>query len=451
LDYEKLRSKKNMKERIAVIGAGISGIVSSYLLQEIADVTLFEAEERLGGHTNTVTIRHGIDQGTAVDTGFIVLNTKNYPLFHAFLKKLNVPVRMSDMSFSFYSEEESVGYAGRTLSSLFAQPRDLFRRRHWRMLFEIIRFCKEGVLYLQTTSHNPEFHGETLGEYLRRNRYHAEAIDWYILPMAAAIWSAPKNEILDFPAQSFLSFFSNHGLLSIKDRPQWQTVVGGSHSYLKAFQNQFRGSIRTMSRVRKVERLSEGVSLSGLFDGQEVQNEHFDRVIFAIHADQILQILENPTEEEKQVFQQWKYSTNQVILHTDENFMPQNRKIWSSWNYIADKNDRGDRPVSVTYWMNLLQGLKTSKEYFVTLNAPKEIKIDSTKIIQTITYQHPIFSSDAVFSQKNIPRLQGMQKTYFCGAYCGYGFHEDGTRSAVNVVREIAKGFDRTDASIWLE
>ena len=407
--------------RIAVIGSGVAGITAAHLLQRTATVKLFEKNARLGGHTNTIVIEDGPDAGTPVDTGFIVLNNKTYPLLHTLLDQLSCPVRFSDMSFGYYAEKTGYHYAGTTLAGLFVQRRNLFRPSHYAFLREIYRFGQQAIRDLETNAVG----SQTLREYVRHLSPHT--VTCYIIPMAAAIWSATQNDILQFPAKNLLTFWRNHGLLSLTDRPAWQTVVGGSHAYVKAFARSFCGQVALRSDIATIRRLDDHVVIVHR-NGEE---ELFDKVVLAAHADEALALLEQPTPDEQRLLGAWRYQENRTLLHTDASFLPANRKAWASWNYYDRVDNRPDSPVPVTYHMNRLQGLKTIDDYFVTLNPDREPARGT--LIRDILYHHPIFSEAAVATQSELSTLQGRQHTWFCGSYFGYGFHEDAVRSAVQM------------------
>jgi predicted NAD/FAD-binding protein len=417
----------NQKESIAIVGGGVAGIVSAYLLQSKYQVTLFEQNKYLGGHTNTVEINHGDDAGIAVDTGFIVLNDKTYPLFEKFLSRLGVPTRDSEMSFGFHCQTSGLVYAGNNLNGLFAQRRNIFNPKFYRFLFEIDRFNKNARKAL--TSHSvPDI---TLGEYLKLGHYSAYMVDNYLLPMAAAIWSTPTLQAADFPAQAFLNFFKNHGLLSFSDRPQWKTVVGGSYSYVKAFTAQFKGEIRLDAGVKKVARVEDGIEL--IFADNSRQK--FDKAVLATHADQALNLLDQPTDDEYRLLSPWQYQKNYTVLHTDSSILPAQRSAWSAWNFTRATKESDSQPVFVTYYMNLLQGLTAKKHYCVTLNRHQDFQPGS--VIAEFDYQHPQYTFSSLSTQAKLPQLNGQSNIWYCGSYFGYGFHEDAVRSAVAVGSEL--------------
>lgn len=410
------------RQKIAVIGGGVAGIVSAYLLQQRHDVTLFEQNDYLGGHTHTIEIRNGPDAGVAVDTGFIVLNDATYPLFKKFLAQLGVETRISEMSFGFQCHQTGLVYAGTNLNGLFAQRRNLVSPAFFKFLMEIRRFCTQA----QEDLTRGEVGDATLGEYLHAGNYSSYMIDNYLVPMAAAIWSAPAVQIHDFPAGPFLHFFRNHGLLSLRDRPQWRTVVGGSFAYVKKFVNSFRGQLHLDSPVRCVKRLPDQVRLM-LGDGSSMD---FDQVVIATHADQALTLLLDPSEREQQLLSPWKYQLNHTVLHTDASILPEQRHAWAAWNFTREQSDQ-ERPVFVTYYMNRLQGLRTQNDYCVTLNRHDPFRANT--VIAEMDYHHPLYSFESMRTQKSLPELNGCNRTCFCGSYFGYGFYEDAVRAGVSV------------------
>jgi predicted NAD/FAD-binding protein len=419
------------RKRIAVVGGGVAGITTAYLLDRHHEVTIFEAGSYLGGHTNTITIEKGPDSGIGVDTGFIVLNDKNYPLFHRFLKRLDVPVRWSNMSFGYYDPTRNFYYAGRGFNGLFAQRCNLASPSFYAFIAEVLRFGREGQAALRSEILSTE----TLGKFLEERDFSRRFIADYLLPMGAAIWSTPEMKVMDFPALSFLHFFRNHGLLSLKERPRWQTVVGGSSSYVKKFIGQFTGEIRLASAVLRVERDAAGCRIFT----SDTDGEAFDKVIFAAHADQSLSMLAEPSEDEQELLGAWRYQSNDTILHSDASLLPPYQRAWASWNYRGGSSEGGGgssvAPAALSYWMNLLQGLETQRNYFVSLNSSEAIRED--KILARIDYSHPQYTTQAMDTQAKLSRLNGVNNSYFCGSYFGYGFHEDAVRSAVNVAKEF--------------
>ncbi|PKO14257.1 amine oxidase [candidate division BRC1 bacterium HGW-BRC1-1] len=417
------------RQRIAVIGAGAAGIAAAHLLQRRHDVVLFEKENRLGGHANTHILEDGPDAGTPVDTGFIVCNDWTYPNFLRFMADLNVPLRDSDMSFSFQCRGSGLQYAGSNLNTLFAQRRNLMRPRFWRMLADIIRFNRAAPVALES-GHLAHL---TLGAYVVEGGWSQQFVDDYLLPMGAAIWSTPSAQILDFPAEAFVSFCKNHGLLNIENRPTWKTVEGGSHQYLNVFAARFRGEIRLNAAVRHV--LREGASVRVVTGSVgEPESDVFDAVVMASHADQTLAMLADASPDEQRVLGPWRYQDNPTVLHSHDGVMPAARRAWSSWNYVRDPRVAG-AGVSVSYYMNRLQGLTTKRNYFVTLNGLEAPPQES--VVREIMYAHPTYTFDALRSQAELPALQGVRNTYFCGSYHGHGFHEDAVASGFAVAARL--------------
>lgn len=410
-----------------MIGGGVAGIVAAYLLSSKFTVTLIEAADYIGGHTNTITLPHGPDTGTPVDTGFIVLNDRNYPNFQKFLAQLNVTVRKSEMSFSFYCRQSGLCYSSKFPDGVFAQRQNLLRPTFLRMLADIVRFNRQAVRDL----HSGAINGQSLGEYLTVNRYTNAFVEHHLIPTAAAIWSSPPAAVREFPMAAFVRFYDNHGLLSLTDRPQWFTVTGGSQVYVQQFLAQFPGQVMTDSPVVAVTRQPSGVQVT-LTDRRTLT---FDKVVIATHADQALTMLTDPSPAEQRLLGAWTYLKNWTVLHTDSSVMSPNRRVWSSWNYIRSRQTDATHPVSVTYYMNRLQGLTTNRDYFVTLNAPQPIP--QAHIITELEYTHPGYTFDSLASQADLPSLNGQRQTYFCGSYFGYGFHEDAVKSAVAVAQQF--------------
>lgn len=413
--------------KVAVIGAGVAGITAAHILQQGHEVTLLEKGDYVGGHTRTVVIEDGPDAGTAVDTGFIVCNDKTYDNFHKLLGRLGVAVRWSDMSFGFHDERTGFQYAGTDLNGLFAQRRNLLNPRFYQLLLEIARFSRQAIADLG----RKDLYEVSLGDYLAGHRFGPSFVNDYVVPMGSAIWSTAPGKMLSFPAGTFIHFFRNHGLLSLENRPRWQTVEGGSHAYVKAFLSQFKGSVETSVEIESVRREPAGVSIriGGAWRG-------FDRVVFATHADQVLPLLEAPTETEKKLFGAWQYEKNRVVLHTDISVMPALRRAWASWNYTRERVSHEGNALSMTYDMNRLQGLKTEREYCVTLNRLQPIRPDA--IIREFVYTHPLYTKESVATQGPLSRLGGEMNTHYCGSYFGYGFHEDAVKSGVAVGRRFA-------------
>ena len=408
-------------QRIAVIGSGAAGLTATHLLQRKHHVTLYEKAERLGGHTNTITLSQGPDAGLSIDTGFIVMNHRNYPLLSTLFEQLSVPLQNSDMSFGYYDISSGLQYSGSGLNGLFAQRRNLFRPRFHQLIQEIRRFFSIASADAVCGLH-PE---ENLGDYLSRHQFSEDFIQHHLIPMGSAIWSTPCHEMLLFPAQNFLTFFKNHGLLGISDRPQWRTVCGGSKTYLDKMQKAWQQvSIKTQAQVEGIYRNKDEVCIT--CGGHR---ESFDQVIIATHANQVLELLADAHPHEEEQFKVWKYAKSHTYLHSDPNLMPPLRRIWSSWNFQRVH----DHQTSLTYYMNRLQNLDTKQSYFVTLDPPSEPK----EIHYQIEYEHPMFTRDALVQREKLIETNGLNRTWYAGAYMGNGFHEDAVRSAAHIAAQL--------------
>ena len=426
-------SGKAMK--IAIIGTGIAGNYAAYRLAPEHDITVFESNSRIGGHTNTLTIREP-GRKLAIDTGFIVFNDATYPNFIALLDELGVASQPSDMGFSVSSAGGGIEYNGSSLNGLFAQRRNLLRPSFYRMLGDILRFNRNAPDVLD--SGEPEL---TLGEYLQRNGYSENFVNHYVVPMGSAIWSATARRMRSMPVKFFVRFFQNHGLLSVNDRPQWRVVEGGSARYVEKLVARHRHRIRLDSAVREVRRHPDYVEVKA--EGGEA--ERFDHVFFACHSDEALAMLADPTPVEREVLSAIAYQRNEAVLHTDTSLMPRRRLAWAAWNYHLPEPQAGaDGGVTLTYNMNILQSLEASREYCVTLNSTHSI--DPEKILKVIQYSHPVFTERAVAAQNRHREVNGL-RSYFCGAYWRYGFHEDGVVSAIEALRHFEQDIqgDRHD------
>lgn len=413
------------RQRIAVVGSGIAGLGAAWLLRNQHDVVLFESASRLGGHTNTVDVSlDGVTHG--VDTGFLVFNRRTYPNLCALFAELDVPVTTSDMSFAVSVSEPDIEWAGSSLATVFAQKRNLARPAFWRMLQDIVRFNRETT----QAAREHALPAISLGDYLDRNRYGAEFRDWYLVPMAAAIWSCPPRTMLEYPVATFLHFCHNHGLLKVTDRPQWMTVNGGAREYVRRIAAQLP-DIRLDCPVAGVRREAGKVELLTA-RGTEL----FDQVVFACHSDQSLKILgAAATPLERAVLGAVRYQPNRALLHTDPALLPRRRSTWSAWNYAASAGASAERSVAVSYLINQLQPLPWKTPVVVSLNPFREPAPEH--LIAEIDYAHPVFDAAAVAAQAHLPMLQGRNHTWFCGAWTGFGFHEDGLRSAVDVCAMI--------------
>ncbi|MBK6286623.1 MAG: FAD-dependent oxidoreductase [Gammaproteobacteria bacterium] len=411
--------------RIALIGAGISGLTAAWLLSRRHEVTVFEAEPRIGGHTATVDVTVA-GQHFAIDTGFIVFNDRTYPNFIRLLGELGVASQATEMSFSVSNDLSGLEYAGSNLNTLFAQRRNLLRPRFWAMVRDILRFNRSAVSDLEQ-GRIPD--GMTLGEYLDEGGYCAQFRDDYLVPMGAAIWSSGTRQMDAFPVEFFIRFFRNHGLLSIADRPQWRTIVGGSRSYLDPLKQRFASAIHTNDPVIRIVREAEQVEL-GTRSGRI---ERFDQVILACHSDQALALLDRPSTAERSILEAIPYRDNAVVLHTDTRVLPRSRRAWSSWNYRV-RAGAGELPV-LSYDMNILQKLDADTTFCVTLNDTSAI--DPARILGRYNYSHPVFSVNGIRAQARWAEINGTRRTWFCGAWWGNGFHEDGVTSALRVAHAL--------------
>ncbi|MEH6676216.1 MAG: FAD-dependent oxidoreductase [Phenylobacterium sp.] len=408
--------------RIAVVGAGVSGLSAAWLLGSRHQVTLFEGDGRLGGHAHTVDAPGGPDGVIPVDTGFIVFNEDNYPNFTALLKHLGTPSIDADMALSVSLDDGAFEYSS---GSLFAQKRNFFSARYWGMLRDVTRFYRNGPKDLAELD-SPL---TSLDDYLKQKGYCQAFRDDHLLPQAAAIWSTPLAAIRDYPAAALIRFFQNHGMMQVFGRGLWRTVEGGSRAYVEKLVQAFQGEVRRGVRVTGVRREAGGVDLR-LASGQV---ERFDEVVIATHGDHALALLEDPTPEETRLLSAFRYSRNLAVLHTDPALMPRRRAAWTSWNHIGRRN--APQEGCVTYWMNRLQSLPAKPELFVTLNPTREIAPEA--MIRTDVYDHPLFDSGAIAAQQALWGLQGVKRTWFCGSYFGHGFHEDGLQSGLAVAEQL--------------
>ncbi|AVV85850.1 NAD(P)/FAD-dependent oxidoreductase [Shewanella putrefaciens] len=407
-------------KNIAIVGTGISGLTCGHLLSESHKVTVFEANDYIGGHTATVDIHHQ-GQNYAIDTGFIVFNDRTYPRFERLLARLKVKILPTEMSFSVHNTLTGLEYNGHHFSSLFAQKRNIFNPRFWTFLREILRFNKSCKAIYQQDKY-PE---GNLGDFLEREHFSPFFAEHYILPMGAAIWSSSIEDMRAFSLRFFIRFFEHHGLLNVSDRPQWYVLEGGSRSYIPDLIAPFKESIHLNSPVSAIERQHDGVRL--LVKGEWLE---FDEVILACHSDQALRMLMDPTSTEKAVLGDLQYQDNDVVLHTDTRILPQRKAAWASWNYRLDGDLK--RPASVTYNMNILQQLPANAPTFcITLNQSE--LIDEAKVLRRFTYAHPVFNEASLKAQARREEISGHNHTHFAGAYWHNGFHEDGVRSALDV------------------
>jgi predicted NAD/FAD-binding protein len=428
-----LPMESDLSMRIAIIGAGISGNLIARLLCQEHDIEVFEAAHRVGGHTRTLRVAP-FGKEYLVDTGFMVFNERTYPNFSRLLHLLEVPAHNTDMSFSVRCDATGLEYEGGSLNGLFAQRRNLVRPAFLGMLRDLIRFNRAALSFLEE-----DLSGVSLRDILSRGRFGGWFVDKYLLPMSAAIWSCPPGRVLDFPAHAMLVFLRNHGFLQVWDRPQWKTVVGSARRYVEELIRPYRDRIRSDSPVTSVRRFQDHVVVR---TGQHPA-EAFDSVILACHADQALALLEDADPAESEVLRAFPYQTNQAVLHTDTGLLPQRRRAWASWNYHVF--DQAERPVAVTYDLSRLQDLDTPSPILLTLNC--EDRVDPAKILDRCVFEHPVFTRDSPAAQQRFAEINGPRRTYFCGAYWGNGFHEDGVNSALAVAKYFGLGFNTWKAA----
>lgn len=411
--------------RVAVVGSGISGLLSAYLLQQKHQVTLLEKNPRVGGHSRTLEISEDTSR-IAVDTGFIVFNQETYPILWRLFEHLDVPKKLSDMSFGVSLDNGRIEYGTVPLSALFAQKRRLFSQSHWRMLLDIKRFNREALELLETDLQ------PSLGEFLESHNYGHAFAERFILPMAASIWSSAPSEIMAFPAKHLIRFFDNHGLLDPQHRKQWYTVEGGSQQYIDRLLKDFRGEIMTSVEIDSLERRDESANLC-FRDGSEME---FDAIVLACHSDQSLRLLgEAASIEEKEILSDLRYQANEVILHSDDTLMPKQKKCWQSWNYISESGVYGEPRVCLSYWMNRLQSINSANPLIVSLNPERR---PNEELIHDIWHtEHPIFDQKAIDAQLRVADIQGKNRIWFAGAWQSYGFHEDGAASGLRVARAL--------------
>lgn len=409
-------------QRIAIVGAGISGLVCAYLLSQRHDIVVYEAGDHIGGHTNTIDVetQHGV---IPVDTGFIVYNESNYPLFTRLLDQLKVESQPSIMSFAVSCERSGLEYNGSSINQLFAKRSSILSLGHWKMIRDIARFNRDAERLQE------EGDAVTVAEYVRENNFSDSFLEHYLIPIGASIWSCPSGKFRGFPIRFVIDFLRNHGMLQINDRPEWRVIKGGSKQYIGPLTQPFRDCIQLNTPVSRVERDGDGVTVS-LHSGAA---ERFDQVVLACHSDQALRLLAETSELERELLSAFPYQLNETVLHTDESLLPKRRRAWGSWNYRI-RSDSSDA-VAITYNMNMLQSISSRTQYCVTLNETD--RIDPSKVIRRFRYHHPIFTLERDAAQARHEELVGNNRTSFCGAYWGYGFHEDGVRSGVRVAEHF--------------
>jgi uncharacterized protein len=417
--------------RIAIVGAGISGLTAAYLLRGSHAVTLFEAGAHLGGHTQTVDVSLGKEQH-AIDTGFIVFNRRTYPRFSALLDELGVKSRPTAMGFSVRCDRTGLEYCGSSLAGLFCQKRNLFRPRFYQMLRDILRFNRDAEKLITNGRQAGLARERTVADFLAQSRYSREFAEHYLLPMGSAIWSCPAEDFAQFPIEFLIDFFHNHGLLSLRDRPTWCVVEGGSRNYVRAMAARFGRAVdvRLQTPVQRVRRFSRFVEITT----RHAAGERFDHVIFACHADQALRMLEDPTRTERELLSAFRFERNTALLHFDTSVLPRHRQAWTSWNYrvTAERSRRA----TVTYCMNILQHLRSRHVFNVTLNGDE--LVDPRKVLGRYTFEHPVFTLGRKAAQTRQSEILTAQRSSYCGAYWGNGFHEDGVASAMAVCQAIS-------------
>ena len=410
--------------KIAVIGSGISGLSAAYFLSKRHKVDLFEKDDHFGGHSYTVDVEYEKNKKISVDVGFIVFNHQTYPNLINFFKENEIEIEKSNMSFSVSVKDTSIEYCGNGLNGIFANKKNLFNIKFLKMFLDIMSFYKKSsnLKNLDTK--------ETLGNYLKKQKLSKFFIDYHLIPMVSAIWSMPPQESSTMPLKFFLNFFQNHGLFKLKNRPQWYTVKNRSRTYVNKILSKISGEYYKNYKINKIKRETNSIKI---YYGDHSEFFDYEKIVLAIHADDALSLIDNPLKGENEILSNFNYKKNIAILHTDENAMPKNKKVWSSWNSNIDPKDTKNN--SVTYWLNLLQNLNINKNIFLTLNP--FIKIDEKKIIKKIDFTHPYYNQETLENQKKLNLIQNKKNILFCGSYFGYGFHEDGIKSSLEMVKHI--------------
>jgi len=410
--------------KIAVIGSGISGLSAAYFLSKRHKVDLFEKDDHFGGHSYTVDVEYEKNKKISVDVGFIVFNHQTYPNLINFFKENEIEIEKSNMSFSVSVKDTSIEYCGNGLNGIFANKKNLFNIKFLKMFLDIMSFYKKSsnLKNLDTK--------ETLGNYLKKQKLSKFFIDYHLIPMVSAIWSMPPQESSTMPLKFFLNFFQNHGLFKLKNRPQWYTVKNRSRTYVNKILSKISGEYYKNYKINKIKRETNSIKI---YYGDHSEFFDYEKIVLAIHADDALSLIDNPLKGENEILSNFNYKKNIAILHTDENVMPKNKKIWSSWNSKVDSKNINKN--SVTYWLNLLQNLNINKNIFLTLNP--FIKIDEKKIIKKIDFTHPYYNQETLVNQKKLNLIQNKKNILFCGSYFGYGFHEDGIKSSLEMVKHI--------------
>ena len=412
--------------KIAVVGSGISGLSAAYFLSKRHKVDLFEKEDHFGGHSFTIDVEYQKEENKkiSIDIGFIVFNHQTYPNFVNFLKENKIDIEKSNMSFSVSVKETEIEYCGKGLRGIFSNRKNLFNFKFIKMFFDIINFYKKNS---DLKSINEK---ETLEDYLKKQNLSEYFVNYHIIPMVSAIWSMPPHESKQMPLKFFLKFFQNHGLFKLKNRPQWYTIKNRSRTYVNKILENISGEYYKNYKINKLIRTSNGVKL---YYGDNAEFFDYEKIVLATHADEALSLIENPSEDEKNILSNFHYKKNIAVIHTDERVMPKNKKAWSSWNSLLDKNDI--KKNSITYWLNLLQNLNIEKNIFITLNPFFEI--EKNKIIRTVNFTHPYYNHKSLISQKKLNSLQNKKNILYCGSYFGYGFHEDGIKSSIEMIKYL--------------
>ena len=409
--------------KIAVVGSGISGLSAAYYLSKRHNVDLFEREDHFGGHSHTIDVLIN-EKKVSVDIGFIVFNHKTYPNLINFFKENEIAIEKSDMSFSIDVKDTNFEYCGRGLKGIFSNTSNLFNPKFLRMFFDIISFYK-------SCDKIKEFQKKiTLGEFVKKKNLSKSFIDYHLIPMVSAIWSMPPYQARQMPLKFFLKFFQNHGLFKLKNRPQWYTVSNRSKTYINKVLSKISGEYFKNYKINKIKRISTGVQV---YYGGSNEFFDYDKVVIATHADEALSLIDNPLEEEKSILSNFSYKRNLAIIHIDENVMPKNKNVWASWNSCVNKKNLEIN--SLTYWLNILQNLKCDQNIFLTLNP--SIEIPENKILKKVKFTHPYFNQTALDHQKKLDILQNKKNILFCGSYFGYGFHEDGIKSSIEMIKTL--------------
>tara|TARA_B100000686_G_scaffold113987_1_gene121537 strand:- start:5008 stop:6387 length:1380 start_codon:yes stop_codon:yes gene_type:complete len=427
-----IKNTQRKPQEIAIIGSGISGLSAAWLLSKNNNVHVYEKNSYLGGHSNTVNINYPNPQNKIfpinVDTGFIVYNDKNYPNLTRFFQKLKIKTINSDMSFSFSIDKGKYEYSGSGLNGIFGQRKNLFKTSQWKLILDIIKFSK----IAKDNIYKNNLNNESLKEWLYKNNFSSSFIYNYIVPMSASIWSCSTQNIFKFPANAFLYFFYHHGLLNFRNRPKWKTVKNGSIEYIKALINNSKFSYQLNSKIKSIIHKNNKIYIE-----EEDKRKEYDKIIMACHPHQVLKKYKNINNKSKEILKLFKYSTNQVILHRSDQYMPKNKKLWSSWNYFTNKDISEQNNVQMTYWMNKLQKIDYNYPLFITLNINNINDIDENLIFKTLKYKHPIFNKNSLIAQEQLKSIQGINNIWYSGAWTGYGFHEDGIKSGIFTAEKL--------------